>query len=183
MLLWKWLRLGFNLPNYNVITVSLARTYRGIPSESYEIGGNTTLSRRLKNWGAIRTSGLRPSVHIAPRFWGLRGSGWYCPQSLRTQTVFPDTSSPDSRYYSNTLFWTIFFRSITMLLAWWWLGGIGEFPPHPSVKKIWIPHSRLRRSWGIHIFHLGIRREFANTSSPSSSHYLIVTFVTVSHTK
>ena len=44
--------------------------------------------------------------------------------------------------------------------------------PSSSLGKK-IPHSRLRRSWGIHFFHLGIRREFANTSSPSSSHYLI----------
>ena len=57
-----------------------------------------------------------------------------------------------------------------MLIAWIWLEGIGKFPPHPSAKKIWIPHSRLRRSWEIHFFCLGIRREFSNTSSPSLRH-------------
>ena len=41
-------------------------------------------------------------------------------------------------------------------------------------KKIWIPHSRLRRSWEIHFFRLGIRREFSNTSSPSLRHSYIV---------
>ena len=38
--------------------MSLARTYWGIPSSSFEIGGNTTLPRSAC---------------------GLRGSGWYCP--------------------------------------------------------------------------------------------------------
>ena len=38
----------------------------------------------------------------------LQGSGWYCPQSLRTQTVFPNTSSPDSQYYSITFNWNSF---------------------------------------------------------------------------
>ena len=59
--------------------MSLARTYRGIPSSSGEIGGNTTLTRRPKKWGAIRTSGLRPSVRIAPQFLGLRVSGGIAP--------------------------------------------------------------------------------------------------------
>ena len=96
--------LGFNLPNYNVITMSLARTYWGIPSSSYEIGGNTTLTRRLKNWGAIRTSGLRPSVHIP----NLQPPGFRMVlPCLRTQTVFPNTSSPDSQYSPNTYPYTL----------------------------------------------------------------------------
>ena len=37
--------MGFNSINNNVNTVSLARTYWGIPSSSFEIGGNTTLLR------------------------------------------------------------------------------------------------------------------------------------------
>ena len=51
--------------------------------------------------GAIPPSPVGPEVRIAPQFFSLRGSGWYCPQSHRTQTVFPDTSSPDSRYSIN----------------------------------------------------------------------------------
>ena len=65
------------------------------------------------------------------------------------------------------------FHSITMWLAEGWLGGIGKFPSHPSAKKIWIPHSRLRRSWEIHFLCLGIWREFSNTSSPSLHHSYI----------
>ena len=71
--------LGSNLLNNNVITVSLARMYRGIPSSSFEIGA------------------IPPSpVGFAS------GDRVVLPQSLRTQTVFPDTSSPDSRYSINT---------------------------------------------------------------------------------
>ena len=68
--------VGSNLLNNNVSTVSLARTYRGIPSSSFEIEA------------------------IPPSPVGLKASGdrVVLPQSLRTQTVFPDTSSPDSRY-------------------------------------------------------------------------------------
>ena len=73
--------VGSNLSNNNVNTVSLAWKYWGILSSSFEIEGNTTLPRSAC---------------------GLRGSGWYCPQSLRTQTVFPNTSSPDSQYSPNT---------------------------------------------------------------------------------
>ena len=39
--------------------------------------------------GSIRTSGLRPSVHIEPQF-------------LRIQMVFPNTSSPDAQYSIKT---------------------------------------------------------------------------------
>ena len=81
-------------------------------------------------------------------------------------------------YFSETGYWSIpsfsqllfIFQSNTMLIAWIWLEGIGKFPPHPSAKKIWIPHSRLRRSWEIHFFCLGIWREFSNTFSPYPSH-------------
>ena len=39
---------GSTLANNNVNTVSLARTYWGIPSSSFEIGGNTTLPCQLQ---------------------------------------------------------------------------------------------------------------------------------------
>ena len=79
ILLSSFLRIGSNLLNYNVITVSLARMYRGIPSSSFEI------------------EAIPPSpVGFAS------GDRVVLPQSLRTQTVFPDTSSPDSRYSINT---------------------------------------------------------------------------------
>ena len=74
----QYLLVGSNLLNYNVITVSLARMYRGIPSSSFEI------------------EAIPPSpVGFAS------GDRVVLPQSLRTQTVFPDTSSPDSRYSIN----------------------------------------------------------------------------------
>ena len=49
---------GSNLVNNNVNTVSLARTYWGIPSSSFEIGGNTTLPRSaygLRGSGVVLT--------------------------------------------------------------------------------------------------------------------------------
>ena len=52
---WVW---GFNLHNNNVNAMHLARTYWGIPSSSFEIGGQ---------------------YHLPPSACGLRGSGWYWP--------------------------------------------------------------------------------------------------------
>ena len=52
---WVW---GFNLLNNNVNAMHLARTYWGIPSSSFEIGGQ---------------------YHLPPSACGLRGSGWYWP--------------------------------------------------------------------------------------------------------
>ena len=64
---------GSNLVNNNVNTVSLARTYWGIPSSSFEIEGNTTLPRSaygLRGSGMVLTpnlSGLRHYSPIRPR--------------------------------------------------------------------------------------------------------------------
>ena len=70
---------AFNLPNNNVNTVSLAWMHWPMPSSSFEI------------------EAIPPSpVGFAS------GDRVVLPQSLRTQTVFPDTSSPDSRYSINT---------------------------------------------------------------------------------
>ena len=58
-----------NSINNNVNTVSLARTYWGIPSSSFEIGGNTTFPRSAY--------GLRGSGGgIAPI---LEGRRWFSP--------------------------------------------------------------------------------------------------------
>ena len=49
-----------------------------------------------------------------------------------------------------------------------------KIPSSPlGEKKNWIPHSRLRRSWEILFFCLGIWREFSNASLPYSRHYII----------
>ena len=64
---------GSNFFDNNVNTVSLARTYWGIPSSSFEIGGNTTLPRSaygLRGSGVVLTpnlSGLRQYSPIRPR--------------------------------------------------------------------------------------------------------------------
>ena len=52
---WVW---GFNLHNNNVNAMHLAWTYWGIPSLSFEIGGQ---------------------YHLPPSACGLRWSGWYWP--------------------------------------------------------------------------------------------------------
>ena len=66
------------------------------------------------------------------------------------------------------------FHSITMLMAWGWLGGIGEFPPHPSRLRQYLLVPRLRLGTTEALPQpLRIRREFSNTSSPSSRHCII----------
>ena len=58
-----------------------------------------------------------------------------------------------------------------MLMAWGRLGGIGEFPPHPSRLRQChlVPRLRLGTTEALPQ-PLRIRREFSNTSSPSSRH-------------
>ena len=74
---------GFNLLIYNVNTTHLARTYRGIPSG----WGAIPPSPVGPEMGTIRTSGLRPSVHIPIS--GPPGIRWYCPPSRRYSPIRP----------------------------------------------------------------------------------------------
>ena len=86
---------GFNLPSNNVNTMSLARTYRGIP----------------RDWGAIPPSPVGPEMsqyeppafgrRFVLQFQGLRVLGGIAPPISRT--VFLDTSLPDSWYSINTV--------------------------------------------------------------------------------
>ena len=85
----------------------LARTYWGIPSSSFEIGGNTTLPRRLR----LRTSEI-------------------LPQPLRIRRIFSNTSSPCLCHSSNVRIFIYY--NITMAMAEACLGGIGKYPPYPS---------------------------------------------------
>ena len=73
--------MRFNSINNNVNTVSLARTYWGIPSLSFEIGGNTTLPRSAY--------GLRGSGGgIAPNLSGLRRYSPIRPRQTHSITPF-----------------------------------------------------------------------------------------------
>ena len=69
------------------------------------------------------------------------------------------------------------FHCITMLMACVRLGGIGEFPPHPSRFRQChiVPRLRLGTTEALPQ-PLRIRREFSNTSSPSSRHCIITSF-------
>ena len=77
---------GFNLLNNNVNAMHLARTYWGIPSSSFEIGGNTTLPRSAY--------GLRGSGGgIDPILSGLR---WYSPiRPRQTRSITPFDKTKD----------------------------------------------------------------------------------------
>ena len=58
----------FNLLNNNVNAMHLARTYWGIPSSSFEIGGQ---------------------YHLPPSACGLQGSGWYWPPISQYSPICP----------------------------------------------------------------------------------------------
>ena len=85
---------GFNLPSNNVNTMSLARTYPGIPSSSYEMGGAIPPSRVGPEMSQYEPPAFGRRF-VLP-FQGLRVSGGIAPPISRT--VFLDTSSPDSWY-------------------------------------------------------------------------------------
>ena len=84
---------GFNLPSNNVNTMSLARTYPGIPSSRLE--GQYHPHPSALKWA---NTNLRPSA--VGLYCHFRASGFWVvlPPNL---LVFPDTSSPDSWYSIN----------------------------------------------------------------------------------